>query len=158
MLAEEAEPQPPQRVGAGEHHLHQPPEWVALWKLSGSCEHVLEIIRQHHLAALVREPVGVERDERPAQDEEQREADPGGDERGELRPIRRAAGALRARQGIDDAAEQHGLGEACGGERHIGERQNPAELPLRAEQAEHAGVEAEHGVRGEAQNPDCGVQ
>ena len=25
MLAEEAEPQPPQRVGAGEHHLHQPP-------------------------------------------------------------------------------------------------------------------------------------
>src|SRR6478735_6068630 len=116
----------------------------AEWKL----QHVLEIVRQHDLAALVGEPVGIERNERPAQDEEQRKADPSGDERGELRPIRRAAEALRARQGIDDATEQHWLGEARGGERHIGERQNPAELPLRAEQAEHAGVEANHGVKG----------
>jgi hypothetical protein len=52
---------------------------------------------------------------------------------------------LRARQGINDAAEQDRLGEACGGERHIGERQNPAEPHLRAEQAEHTGVEANHG-------------
>jgi hypothetical protein len=52
---------------------------------------------------------------------------------------------LRTRQGIDDAAEQHRLGEACCGERHVGERENPAEPHLRAEQAEHADVEAEHG-------------
>ena len=54
-------------------------------------QHVLEIIRQHHLAASMRELVGVKRDERPADDEEQREAGPGGDERGQPRPVRRAA-------------------------------------------------------------------
>ena len=147
MLAEEAEPQPPQRVGAGQHHLHQPPGVGGAVEAQGELEHVLEIIGQHRLAALMGELVGVERDERAADDEEQPEAHPGGDERRQSRPVERAAGALRAGQRIDDAAEQHRLGERRGGERDIGERQQPAEPHLRAEQAEHAGVEAEHGVR-----------
>ena len=108
---------------------------------------MLEIIGQHRLAALMGELVGIERDERAAEDEEQPKADPGGDERRQSRPVERAAGALRAGQRIDDAAEQHRLGERRRGERDIGERQQPAQPHLRAEQAEHAGVEVEHGVR-----------
>ena len=81
---------------AAEHHLHQPPGMGGAVKAQGELEHVLEIIRQHRLAPLMGELVGVERNERPADDEEQPEAHPGGDERRQPKPVERAAGALRA--------------------------------------------------------------
>ena len=76
MLAEERQPQPPQRVGAGQHHLHLPAGMRAGMIGERQLQHVLEIIRQHHVAALMGQPVGVPGDERGGDDHEQAEADP----------------------------------------------------------------------------------
>ena len=64
MLAEERHPQPPQRVGAAEHDLHLPAGMRAGMIGERQLQHVLEIIRQHHVAAMVRQPVGEPGDER----------------------------------------------------------------------------------------------
>ena len=60
-------------------------------KAQGKLQDMLEILREHHLAPLVSKLVGVERNKGPAHD--QKQPDPGGDERRELRPVKRAAGA-----------------------------------------------------------------
>ena len=156
MLAEEAEPQPPQRIGAGEHHLHQPARMGAAVEAERQLQHVLEIVGEHDLAALVRELVGIERDEGAADDQEQAEPDPGSDEGRELRPVERAA-VLGAGERIDDAAEQHGLCERRRGQRDIGEGEQPAEPHLRPEQAEHPGIEAHYG-HGESTRNRNGVR
>lgn len=54
MLAKERQPQPPQRIGAGEHHLHLPAGMRAGVVGERQLQHVLEIIRQHHVAAVMR--------------------------------------------------------------------------------------------------------
>ena len=141
VLAEEAEPQPPQRVGAVEHHLHQPARMGAGVEGQRQLQDVLEIVGQHRLALAVREPVGMQRDQRAAADGEQPERRP--------RPPAAARPSWRARcrglagEHVDDAAEQHGLGELRGGQQQIGDRQHPAQPRLLAEQFENAGVEAE---------------
>src|SRR5215468_9513298 len=84
----------------------------------------------------MREAVGMQRDRSACCDREQAEGRPGG----EQRPWR---GAGPAREHVDDAPEQHGLGELRAGEQQIGEGENPAELRLLAEQFEDAGIEAE---------------
>ena len=106
-------------------------------------QHVLEIVGQHGLAAAMGEPVRVQRDQHAAADGEQAEADPGGEQRRQDREIRRLRGALRAHQRVDDAAEQHRLGELRDRERHIGAGEHPAEPRLGAEQAKHARIELE---------------
>ena len=60
-------------------------------KAQGKLQDMLEILREHHLAPLVSKLVGVERNKGPAHD--QKQPDPGGDERRELRPVKRAASA-----------------------------------------------------------------
>jgi hypothetical protein len=51
---------------------------------------------------------------------------------------------LRAGQRIDDAPEQHRLGEQRDRQRHIGDGEHPAKTDLRAEQTENARIEAKH--------------
>ena len=75
------EPQCPQRVRSRHHHLHQPPGMRAGVIAERKLEHVLEEHRAHHLVLAMGEPVGVERDERAADDGEEAEADPGADQR-----------------------------------------------------------------------------
>ena len=70
MLAEERQPQPPQRVGAGQHHLHLPAGMRAGMVGERQLQHVLEVIRQHHVAAPMRQPVGVPGHERGGDDDE----------------------------------------------------------------------------------------
>ena len=96
MLAEERHPQPPQRVGAGEHDLHLPAGMGAGVVGQRQLQHVLEIVRQHHVAAAVRQPVGEPGHERAGDDDEQAEADPGADERRERGCRGRNAGRQRA--------------------------------------------------------------
>ena len=96
MLAEERQPQPPQRVDAGEHHLHQPAGMRAAVERERQLQHVLEIVGEHGLAAAVREAVGMQRDQHAADDGEQAERHPGGEQRGQLREARRRVGGLRA--------------------------------------------------------------
>ena len=59
---------------------------------------VLEIVGPHLLAVAMREPVGVQRDQRAADDDEQAEGDPGADQRQEVDPATVARAALRVRQ------------------------------------------------------------
>ena len=144
MLAEESEPEPPQRVGAVQHHLHQPPGMGAGVEGQRQLHDVLEIVGQHRLALAVRQLVGIERDERAARDGEQAERHPGAQQRpGRIRGQR--AGLRLAGEHVDDLAEQHRLGELRAGQQQIGEGQNPAQPRLLAEQLEHAGVKAQHG-------------
>ncbi len=147
MLAEERHPQPPQRVGAGEHDFHLPAGMLAGMIGERQLQHVLEIIRQHQIAAPVRQPIGEPGDQRAGADNEQAETDPGADERRERPDRRRETCGQRARQRIDDAAEQHRLDELRRGERDIGERQRDGEAGVGAQQAEHAEIEADerHG-------------
>ena len=44
-------------------------------------------------------------------------------------------------ESVDNASEQHRLGELGGGQRHIGESKHPAEPDLRTEQAKDARIE-----------------
>ena len=97
-------------------------------------QQVLEIVGQHALLAPVREAVRMQRDQHAAADGEQSEPDPGGEQRGQVGERRQPAGGLRAHQRVDDAAEQHRLGELRRRQRHIGDREHPAEAGLGAEQ------------------------
>ena len=144
MLAEESEPEPPQRVGAVQHHLHQPAGMGAGVEGQRQLHDVLEIIGQHRLALAVRQPVGMERDHRAAGDGEQAERHPGRQQR--PRRVRGQRPGLRlAGEHVDDLAEQHRLGELRAGQQQIGEGENPAQPRLLAEQLEDAGVKAQHG-------------
>ena len=71
-----AKPQPPQRIGAGEHDLHQPAGMGAAVEAERQLQDVLEIVGHHRVPAAVRQPVGVQRDQRAAGDGEQAEARP----------------------------------------------------------------------------------
>ncbi len=147
MLAEESEPEPPQRVGAVQHHLHQPAGMGAGVEGQRQLHDVFEIIRQHRLTLTVRQLVGMERDRGAAQDREQAERHPGGQQRpGRVR--RQRPGLRFAGEHVDDLAEQHRLGELRGGQQQIGDSENPAQPRLLAEQFEDAGVEAKHGHSG----------
>ena len=144
MLAEESEPEPPQRVGAVQHHLHQPAGMGAGVEGQRQLHDVLEIIGQHRLALAVRQLVGMERDQRAARDGEQAERHPGRQQRpGRVRGQR--PGLRLAGEHVDDLAEQHRLGELRAGQQQVGEGENPAQPRLLAEQLEDAGVKAQHG-------------
>ena len=147
MLAEESEPEPPQRVGAVQHHLHQPAGMGAGVEGQRQLHDVLEIIRQHRLALAVRQPVGVQRDRGTAADGEQAERRPRRQQRPGRRRRQRTAGGL-AGEHVDDAAEQHRLGELRAGQQQIGDGENPAQPRLLAEQFEDAGIKAKHGHAG----------
>ena len=78
MIAEEPDPQPPQRVRALQHHLHQPAGMGIAVIGERKLQHVLEIAGQDDVAAAMREAVRVKSDQRAADDGEKPEAGPGG--------------------------------------------------------------------------------
>ena len=150
MLAEEAEPESPQRVGAVQHHLHQPAGMVAGVEVHRQLHDVLEIAGQHRLALAVRQPVGMQGDGGAADNGEQAERRPGAQQRPgrrrRKRPSRRFAG-----EHIDDAAEQHRFGELRAGQQQVGAGQDPAQPRFVAEQLEHARVKPKQGHAVETQ-------
>ena len=131
MLAEEAEPQPPQRIRAGQHDLHQPAGMDAAVEAERQLQDVLEIVGHHRVAAAVRQPVGMQRDSAPQTMVNSPKPTQAREQRHQIGPGRDAALGLRAGQRIDDAAEQHRLGELRGRQRHVGDGQHPAEPGLR---------------------------
>ena len=106
-------------------------------------EHVLEEHRSHHLVLAMCEPIGVERDERAANDGEQGEADPGSEQQHQVPQLEVRDTGLGIGQGVDDPPEQERFHEHGGGERQIGQRQYPAQTGLPPEQFQHAEVETE---------------
>ena len=76
IVTEEGKPEPEQRVGALQHDLHQPPGMGARMVGERQLQHVLEIVGEYALALCVREPVGIERNQRAAADIEQAEGGP----------------------------------------------------------------------------------
>ncbi|MGY3618774.1 hypothetical protein ACVJGD_004970 [Bradyrhizobium sp. USDA 10063] len=158
MLAEEAEPEPPQRVRAVQHHLHQPSRMGAGVKGQRQLQDMLEIIGQDRLPLAMREPVGMQRHDGTTPDREQAERDPGREQR-PWRGGRDQPGDRLAREHVDDLAEQHRLGELRAGEQEIGAGQDPAEPRLLAEQFEHANVKTKQRhaailIRDRTQEPE----
>ena len=89
----------------------------------------------------MRQAVGLQRDENGDGNRKQAEADPGGEQRAARSPNASAAACrLRAAQAVDDAAEQHRLGELRARQREIGERQKDRDALLAAEQAKDADI------------------
>ena len=85
MLAEELHPQPPERIGAGEHDLE-----LAAGMRTGvigerQLQQMLEEVGEHEVAAPMRQAVGEPGHQRRGGDDEQAEADPGADERRQAR-------------------------------------------------------------------------
>jgi hypothetical protein len=135
------EPEPPERIGAGDHDLHQPAGVGAAVKAQRELQDMFEVVGEHGMTVAVREPVGIERHDRSACDGEQPEADPGRKQDREIAPRRSRALGLRTRERIDDPAEQYGFGELGGRERDVGGRQHPAEPCFRPEQLQNAHIE-----------------
>ena len=104
---------------------------------------VLEIVGHHHVAAAVRQAVGVQRHQRAAGDGEQPEAHPRREQRNDIGPDRGVAPALGAGQRIDDAPEQDRFGELGGGQRHVGQGQHPAEGRFVAQELQYARVQTD---------------
>ena len=143
VLAKERHPQPPQRVGAGEHDLHLPAGMRAGVVAHRQLQDVLEKIREHQVAAPVRQPVGEPRHHRAGDDDEQAEGDPRADERRKRERCSRCGARQRSGQGVDDAAEQDRLDEQRHRERDIGERKRGGEARLGREQLKHTQINAE---------------
>ena len=147
MLAEKSEPQPPQRVGAVQHHLHQAAGMGAAVEGQRQLQDMLEIAGQHRLALAMRQPVGVQRHRGAAPDGEQAEPRPGRQQRpgggGRV-----GIGRMTAGKHVDNAAEQHRLGELRAGQQQVGAGQDPAQPCLFAEQIEDADIEAKQGHAG----------
>ena len=154
-VAEEIEPQDPQCVGAGEHHLHQAAGMGFAVEQQRQLQHVVEEIGEHRLAALVGEAVGIERDDDADDDGEQPETDPRRDQLDEVGPRRGGALGLGAGERIDDPPEQHRLGEHGAGQREIRDREEDPELLLGAEQGEHPGIEVQKAHEGPRSDRNC---
>ncbi len=144
MLAEETEPEPPQRVGAVQHHLHQPAGMVAGVEVQRQLHDVLEIAGQHRLALAVRQPVGMQGDGGAAQNGEQAERRPGAPAAATPTTTQAARRRL-AGEHVDDAAEQHRFGELRAGQQQVGAGEDPAQPRFLAEQFEHARVKPKQG-------------
>ena len=142
MLAKERHPQPPQRIGAGEHDFHLPAGMGAGVIGERQLQHVLEEIRQHQVAAAMREPVGEPATSAPAMIMNRPKPTQAPTSGASARAAGASAGGQRAGQRVDDVAEQDRLDEFRDGQRDIGERQRYGETRLRRQQAKHAQIDA----------------
>ena len=77
MLAEKAEPETPERIGALQHDFHQPAGMHFAVIGEGQLQHVLEVAGQDRQAPPVRQPIGKKRDRRRAENREEAKAHPG---------------------------------------------------------------------------------
>jgi hypothetical protein len=79
----------------------------------------------------MREPVGIKRNERAADNGEDAERSPEAQIEREPRPKLRLIGRVAAER-VDDSAEQQGFGEACGGQGDVRQRKRPGQRGLPA--------------------------
>ncbi len=142
VIAEEGDPQRPQRIGSLQHHLHQPTGMDVAVEGERQFQHVLEISGEHGVTPAMGEAVGIECDERAAEDVEYSEADPDQQQRDQLRPDRGRVGGLRIGERVDHASEQHRLGELSRRKRDVGAAEHPGEVLLRPQQSQHASIES----------------
>ncbi len=141
MLAEKAEPQSPQGIRALQHDLDQTPGMRAGVIGQRQLQDVFEIGVLNRKAPLVREAVGIKRDQRACRDREQPEADPGDQKRSDAAHGRRQfRRRLDAGHAVDDPSEQHGFRELNDGERKVGDGEGPAHARLWPEKRDDAGV------------------
>ena len=131
MFAKERDPEPPQRVGAAEHHLNLPAGMragmIGEWQL----QHVLEIIRQDYIAPTVGEPVGEPGNERAGGNDEQPKSHPGANERRQHPCGGLQARRQRTRERVDYAPQQYRFDELRAGQRDIRQRQRDREPRIR---------------------------
>ena len=140
ILAEEGEPQAGHAVGAFEHDFQKPPRMGGAVEAQRKMQHMLEELRHHREPAPVREALGLQRDDNGDGNREQGEADPRREQGREIQKSERSACRLRAAQFVDDAPEQHRLGELRARQGEIGQRQKDRDALLAAEQAKDADV------------------
>ncbi len=93
-------------------------------------QHVLEIIRQDHIAPTVGEPVGKPGNERAGGDDEQAKPRPGANQRRQHSCGGREARRQRTREGVDYAPQQYRFDELRAGQRDIRQRQRDRELRI----------------------------
>ena len=108
-------------------------------------EHMLEIEPHGGEPPAMREPVGVKPDEDRAQDREEREADPGDDERQEIAEAGHLMCRLAGIHPVDDAAEKDGFGELRRGEAERSDHEPYAQSEFMPEQAHGAKIDAGQG-------------
>src|ERR1700730_8779683 len=82
------------------------------------------------------EAVSMQRDKRAAEDREQAQADPGGNQR------RKRAGGQALGQRVDDAAEQDRFGKLSPRQRQVCQCEQPGEPCFVTEQRKDAGIDA----------------
>ena len=144
MLAEETQPQPPQGIGALQHHLHQAAGMGAGVKGQRQLHDMFEITGENRLTLAMREAVRLQGDERAADDREQSERHPCAEQRpGRCDDAEQRVGTWLAGQHVDDAAEQHRLGELRHGKQQIGDGEKPAEPGFLAEQFKNANIKTD---------------
>ena len=102
---------------------------------------MLEIHRPHRLVLPVGEAVGMQRNERAADNDEKTEGDPGTHEEHQLGPGQLREMPLRVGKRVDNAPEQDGLDEHRTGKREVRQGKHPAQGGLAPKQFEHAHVE-----------------
>ena len=105
-------------------------------------QHVPEISGEHRVAPAMGEAVGIEGDQRAANDVEHSEADPDQQQRNQIRPDRGRVGGLGLGERVDHPSEQHRLGELSRGKREVGAGEHPGEALLRPQQSQHASIES----------------
>ncbi len=103
---------------------------------------MLEIIGQHSEATAMRQPIGVERNKRAAENGKQPKADPNDEKQPQMRPRGRPVVRVDTRERIDDTAKQHRLGKLRHGQGQIGERQEPAYSAVSPKVFENTAVKA----------------
>ncbi len=143
MLPEEGEHQPLHAGGAIQHHLEDAPGMGGGVKRERQRQHMLEEGRHDRQPAPVRQSVRMQRDEHAAADGEEPEPDPCSRQRQEIAPGGRDLGRLCARQEVDDAPEQHGLGELGDSEKDVGEGEEPSQPGFRTQLPEHPEIQAD---------------
>ena len=110
-------------------------------------ERVFEEHRRRGEATAVGQAVGQQRHDHRGADREQREADPGDDQRQQLREFEPAAVLRAMAQAIDQPAEQDRLGELGDHQDHGADDERGDHALLACEQAEDPAIETEerHG-------------
>ena len=133
LLAQEGQPVPEQRVGAGQDGAHYRARPLLGVIADRQDDGVLERLPQCRQAPAMREPVGRHRHDHAGDDADQAQHRPQSDDR---------EGSLSERQGVDHPRQQHLLGDRHDAERDAGQHDQQGLPPLDHEHRHGTLVEA----------------
>ena len=131
MLAEEAEPDHEERVGAGQHGADDAAGPLAGMVGRGQVDRALEGVAHRRHAAAMRQPVGEQGDDDPGRDAADAEHRPERHQFERLPPVG---------ERVDDPAEQDRLGEVDDGDDHVRDRQAEGGAPFGLQQCERTQI------------------